>query len=166
LNIDELQKEVKESRAECSALKKDAKVNVARAAASSGLGQGKEGANSSQWGARKGQEAGGQEGHKAKCLVPGCSEPIQAPKRINNAPTVRQTCWNAFHESGDEERRLKDNRTVTKTHNPKCPRSASIKKLMVRCQTVPEGWLEDQAHDFCAMVNISNGAKANANGGA
>jgi hypothetical protein len=149
-SVEELLKELHTLRAEL-------KVKVAHAAASSTLGQGKEGGDSGRWGARRDQQGMKRDQQDTKCLVPGCSEVIEAPKRSVNAPTMCRACWTAFHDGDDEERKLKDKRVVVKTHNPKYPKSVAIRQLMMKFQSVPDGCLDDQALDFCTMVNLRDG---------
>jgi hypothetical protein len=151
-SVEELTQEVRSLRGECKELK--SKIKVQHAAASSSLGQGKDGDD--RWGSRRGQQENSQEA--SKCLVPGCDESISAPKRSVNTPTMCKACWDTFHDGDEEERKLKDKRVVVKTHNPKYPRSVAIKQLMMKFQTAPEGCLDDHyAFDFCTMVKVQEG---------
>jgi hypothetical protein len=158
-SIDDLMQEVKALRNEFLGLK--TKIKVQHAAASSGLGQGKDG--DGRWGARRSQQSPSS-GEKSKCLVPGCSEHVEAPKRSVNAPTTCKNFWDAFHDGDEEERKLKDKRVAVKTHNAKCPRSVTVRQSMMKFQTVPAGCLDDQVEDFCTMAAFK-GSESTAMGG-
>jgi len=85
--------EVTALRAEMEELR----IKVAHGAATSNLGQGKTvrfGANgeANEYPARLEKESFG------KCLVPACSNEIEAPKYVAKRPTMCKTCWSEFHD--------------------------------------------------------------------
>jgi hypothetical protein len=72
------------------------------------------------------------------------------------------SCWAAFHEGSANEQKLKDGRTVSKTHNAMWPKSITIAKMIMKyqCQGDDLGeYLQEQQYDFCKAVTFSNGNK-------
>ena len=139
-------------------LKLEAKIKVANAAASKKLGQGKEGSDRNddgRWGSRRNASGSSDGENKITCLVEGCGKTFDPPRRSANPPTMCSDCWQDFHASSDETKTLRDNRVVTKTHNPKWPKSVSIAKKFSFFQSAPEGTLEDHIHDYLSMVTVS-----------
>ena len=152
--------EVQSLRDEMELLRRDnkkleTKIKVANAAASKTLGQGKEGGTVSRWGSRRNEHGSIDDEGSIKCLIPGCGKHFTAPRRSSNPPTMCSDCWQDFHASDDETRTLTDNRVVTKTHNPKWPKSVSIEKFLCCFQRVPDDILEDQVNDHLSMVTVS-----------
>jgi hypothetical protein len=139
--------------------KLETKIKVANAAASKTLGQGKEGGagnEGNRWGSRRNEHGSIDDAKKITCLITGCGKQFDAPRRSINPPTMCAGCWQEFHASSDETRTLKDNRVVTKTHNPKWPKSVSIEKFMCIFQQAPEGILDGHVQDYLSMVNVSS----------
>jgi len=107
-------KDLQDMRKEMAELK----VKVAHGAATKDLGQGKWSDSTPQ---------GDGSGNFGLCLVPGCKNDIESPRKVIKRPTTCRTCWTDFHEGEKETMTLKDKRVVTKTRNPQWPKSVKIK---------------------------------------
>jgi hypothetical protein len=132
----------------------DLRVKVAHGAATSQMGQGKP-VHFEKGGGRE-DNNGHVRGELVKhgtCLVPACSNQIEAPGCVTKKPTICRECWSDFHDGDAASIALQDKRAVTKNPKGRWQTSVITKALHARNQCAGE-CLTDHAHDFLSTATI------------
>jgi hypothetical protein len=129
----------------------DLRIKVAHGAATSQMGQGKS-VNFMKAGSE--DNLGNVRGELVKhgtCLVPACSNEIEAPAHVTKKPTMCRDCWSVFHEGDQASITLKDKRVVTKNPKGRWQKPVIIKALHARSQFAGD-YLRDHTYDFISNV--------------
>jgi hypothetical protein len=142
--------EIESMRAEMDNLR----IKVAHGAATSQMGQGKS-VHFDKGGGREDNNGHvrGELVNHGTCLVPACTNQIEAPGHVTKKPTMCRGCWSTFHEGDEASITLKDKRVVTKNPKGRWQKSVIIKALHARNQCAGE-YLKDHAHDFLSTTTI------------